>query len=197
MFTQVIQGRVKDVDALRTAHDRWFKEVKPGARGFLGLTAGVTDDGGWIGIARFESEDLAMANSERPEQGEWWAETSKLIDGVTFYNCPRVELFMGGGSDNAGFVQVMKYKTTDIDALLTLTKQFESAAPSRPDILGGVSSIAEDGTVFDANYFTSEAEAREGEKREMPPEMQEAMAGFGKLVKGDVEYIDLRDPWLH
>ena len=41
----------------------------------------MTDDGTLVLLARFESEEAARANSERPEQGEWWAETEKIFDG--------------------------------------------------------------------------------------------------------------------
>ena len=75
MFVQVIEGRVADRDALRRQMDRWMSELRPGATGFLGSTAGVTDDGYAIAFARFESAAAAEANSERPEQGRWWAET--------------------------------------------------------------------------------------------------------------------------
>ena len=45
----------------------------------------------------------------------------------------------------------------------------------RPDILGGLAAIGDDGTFVQAMYFTSEAEAREGEQKPMPPDMQEMM----------------------
>jgi hypothetical protein len=90
----------------------------------------------------------------------------------------------------------MAYKAKDKDALLALTKEFEAIGASRPDILGGILAISDDGTAFDTNYFTSEAEARKAEKADMPAEMQELFKRFGE-VAGDVEYIDLRDPILH
>ena len=42
------------------------------AAGWLGTTAGITDDGRLVVLARFESEEVARANSDRPEQGRWW-----------------------------------------------------------------------------------------------------------------------------
>lgn len=196
MFIQVVRGKVKDAAAMKAASESWEAELKPGAKGYLGATEGVTDDGKFIAVVRFESEEAAQANSDRPEQGAWWEKASKLFDGdASFYNCPRVETFMSGGSDDAGFVQVMTYKPSDIDKLLAITKEFENAPMERKDIIGGTTAIASDGTVFDTNYFTSEAEAREGEKMEMPAEMQKVMEEFGK-VTGPVEYIDLKDPWL-
>lgn len=196
MFVQVIRGRTKDPSGLRAASDRWQSDLRPGAKGFLGATGGVADDGRAITIVRFESEDAAKANNDRPEQGEWWSQTSKLYEGdVAFFNCPTVHLTMGGGSDDAGFVQTMVYKPKDVDAVVALSDEFEKVASMRPDLLGGVMAVATDGTVFDTNYFTSEAEARKNESAPMTPEVQQLFGRMQELTS-DVEFIDLRDPWL-
>ena len=42
MFVQVITGKVTDAAAVRAAFDRWLDELAPGAKGWLGSTAGVT-----------------------------------------------------------------------------------------------------------------------------------------------------------
>ena len=47
-----------------------------------------------------------------------------------------------------------------------------------------------------AIYFTSEADAREGEKKEPPPEMAEMMKEMEALSAGETTYFDLTDPWL-
>lgn len=197
MFIQAIRGKVKDAAAARAAMDAWEKDRKPNAKGYLGSTAGVADDGTLLMVARFDSEESARANSDTPEQTAWWEQTmSKVFDGQpTFYDCPTVELFRGGGSDQAGFVQSMIYKPSDRDAALKMSKEFESFGEGRPDLLGGVMAVSTDGTFVDTNYFTSEAEARAGEKQEMPAEMQSVMQRFQELA-GNIEYIDLRNPWL-
>jgi hypothetical protein len=196
MFIQVVRGNVKDAAAVRAATEEWEKELKPGAKGYLGATEGVTDDGKFIAVVRFESEETAKANNDRPEQGAWWQKTSKLFDSeASFFNCPRVETFMGGGSDDAGFVQVMVYKPSDIEKVMEMSKQFAEMPMDRKDIIGGTTAISTDGTVFDTNYFTSEAEAREGENQEMPPEFQSVMEEWGK-VTGPIEWVDLKQPWL-
>src|SRR5919198_6335605 len=81
MFVQIIQGQVTDAEQVHAACDRWARELAPDAIGWLGETAGVTEDGRFIGFARFESEEAARRNSDRPEQDRWWAETSKLFTG--------------------------------------------------------------------------------------------------------------------
>jgi hypothetical protein len=89
----------------------------------------------------------------------------------------------------------MAYKPSDVEKVMEMTKQFADMPMERKDIIGGTTAIATDGTVFDTNYFTSEKEAREGEKQEMPAEFQSVMEEWGK-VTGPIEWIDLKDPWL-
>jgi hypothetical protein len=197
MFVQVIEGRIADPAALRRQLDRWNTELRPGAAGFLGSTGGVTDDGRAIALARFESAAAAKANSDRPEQGQWWAETEKCFDGpVTFSDSEEVDLFLAGGSDSAGFVQVMK-GSADRDKLHALDERFApSAATFRPDLIGGIRVWTAPGSYVELAYFTSEADARAGEAKAPPPEMAAEMKDFEELM-GNVEYLDLRDPLIH
>lgn len=199
MFVQVMQGRVRDADGLKKSIDLWEQNIKPGAIGFLGTTGGVTDDGEFFVAARFESADAAQKNSDRPEQGEWYNEMVQSLEGEpTFadYDDQEVQLFLGGGSDDAGFVQVMQGKVKDVQRSRELDKQFMDVAPNaRPDLIGGIQCTREDGTFTTINYFTSEEEARKGEKQEVPQEFQAAMDEFGSLMDGEMKFIDLKDPW--
>jgi hypothetical protein len=198
MFVQVIEGRVADRDGLQRQMDRWMTELRPGATGFLGSTAGVTDDGSAIAFARFDSAAAAKANSERPEQGEWWAETQKFYDGeVEFTDSDDVETFLGGGSDDAGFVQVMKGSGTDREQLRAMDESFEKHAGSfRPDLVGVLRVWTGPATYIEAAYFTSEADARAGEAKEPPAELADEMKQFEALT-ANIEFLDLRDPWLY
>ncbi len=196
MFVQVIRGKAVSADALRAADDEWNKSMKPGAKGYLGSTKGVADDGTVIIVARFDSAASAKANSERSEQGEWWEKHgSKAFKGEpTFFDSTDVEMFRDGGSDKAGFVQVMVGKVDDVDGYKKIGKSLESTVASlRPDVIGGLTAFGPDGSFYDITYFTSEAEAREGEKKELPADLQDAMSQFGNPIQ---EFIDLRDPWF-
>ena len=93
---------------------------------------------------------------------------------------------MGGGSNDAGFVQVMKSKGVDRAEIERLDKVFEKFVDERPDILGGIRAWTGKDSCIDVMYFTSEAEARKGEQAEMPDELKEAM--------GDFEEMDVRVP---
>jgi len=198
MFVQVIQGRIADAEAMRRALDRWAAELAPGATGWLGSTAGVTDDGRFVALARFESEEAARRNSERPEQDQWWAETSKLFDGeATFRDSTDVTVDAVGDPDRAGFVQVMQGRGSDPERARELMAQdSDKWAEFRPDVIGSVAVGHEGGAYTMAMYFTSEAEAREGERKELPPELAAQMEEMNELSIGEPEFFDIRRPWL-
>ena len=198
MFVQAIEGRIADREGLRRQLERWESELRPGAQGFLGSTAGVTDGGDVLAFARFATAADAKANSDRPEQGQWWAETEKCFAGeVRFTDSDEVDSFLAGGSDDAGFVQVMKGREMDRDQVRALDAQFEAHAASfRPDLLGGYRMWTGPDTYIEVAYFTNEADAREGEAKEPPAELAAQMGEFEAMM-ANVEFIDLREPWLH
>jgi hypothetical protein len=45
-------------------------------------------------------------------------------------------------------------------------------------------------------YFTSEAEAREAERKEPPPELQAQMEEMNKLSVGETQFFDLKRPMI-
>ena len=196
MFAQIIQGRTSNPDALRAAVDRWMQDLAPGATGWLGSTGGVTEDGRFIAVVRFESEEVARRNSERPEQGQWWAETEGLFDGeATFHDSSDVTVELHGDPDSAGFVQVMQGRSSDPERAKQLMAQDEDKwAELRPDMVGSVVIGHDAGAYTMVMYFTSEAEAREGERKEVPPEMRAAMDEMGKLSVGDTVFFDIKQP---
>jgi hypothetical protein len=199
MFVQIIQGMVSDKDEMRAAVDRWVDEVSPGAIGWLGSTGGVTDAGQLIAVVRFESEDAARRNSDRPEQDQWWAQMSKLFTTEpTFTESDQVDIDLAGNPDEAGFVEVIEGHSSDpARARELMSQDSEAWAAFRPDILGSL-GIGHGGDAYTAVlYFTSEAAAREGEKKVPPPELAAQMDERGKLEVGEPTFLDLRDPWMH
>ena len=194
MFAQVIQAKTTDAEGLRRQIERWQEEVGPRDGGWLGTTGGVAEDGTVFVMARFESEEAAQANSSRPEQDAWWNEVSKYLDDVTFINATDVDTTLAGGSDSAGFVQVMQGRVTDKARLLALEKEFMSQMSEvRPDVIGSVRAWQGD-NFTEVIYFTSEEEARKGEAAMENADMPGA-EDFMALTQ-DVTFIDLKDPWL-
>ncbi|MGI8684030.1 MAG: hypothetical protein ACR2MO_02835 [Acidimicrobiales bacterium] len=199
MFVQIITARIVDAEGLWRQVERWEAEIRPGADGFLGSTSGATEDGRLFVMARFDSEESARRNSDRPEQGNWWAETEKMLDDVTFQDSTDVLEMRGGGSNDAGFVQVMRGHVLDATKMADLRGrmgEFEDAmAKARPDVIGDITAMHDDGTYTDVVYFTSEAEARSAETGDIPAEMQSMFEEWMSAASID-EYIDLKQPRL-
>lgn len=196
MFIQVIQAKAGDPGGIRKEMDRWKEELAPGAAGALGATAGISTDNEFWSVVRFESEDAARKNSDRPEQGEWWNELQKHLDGeATFYESSDVELVRDGGSDEAGFVQIMKGRAKDLDRMKAEMRAMEPEMQKRrPDVIGGTSARIGEKEFITTMYFTSEAEARAAEQA-----MGEGGDGGGpnwdELIE-EMKFIDLKEPWL-
>jgi hypothetical protein len=197
MFIQIIQGTCRDADGLRRQIDQWRRELGPTAEGWLGGTYGVTDDNTFVGMVRFDSKEAAARNSTHPEQSAWWAETEKCFDGkVTFHDCDDAMTFLDGGSDDAGFVQVIEGRLTDPERFRRFAElPMDMLHETRPEIIGGVMAMAPDGTFIETVAFRTEEAAREGERKEMPAEIRQT---FDELMAQmqDVTYLDLRHPWF-
>jgi hypothetical protein len=193
VFIQIIQGKCTRHDELRAMAQAWRTEVGGGAVGWLGGTYGFTDDDMFVGVVRFDSRESAMANSARPEQTAWAEQMMALMDGpVEFHDCDDVMLFLDGGSDDAGFVQIIRGRVDDVDRLKAMLADTDMLHEMRPDIVGGTLAIEADGTFTETIAFRDEASARQGEMMEVP-----------EPVRSDLEYamrgasfFDLHHPWF-
>jgi hypothetical protein len=197
MFVQIIEGTVSRPEAIRAAGEQWEAQVRPVAEGFLGSTGGVTADGTAILVARFADRAAAEANNARPEQTAWFeAHGATMFDGEPiFIESDDVEEFLGGGSDDAGFVQITQGRIADREAWAAFeASTIDQLQAARPDLIGGLRVWHDDGRCTDINYFTSEAEARANEA-EMGETMGEEFAAYTDLVQVDC-WIDLSDPIL-
>jgi len=192
MFVQVIRARAEDPGGVEAAMERWRTDLRPGAEGFLGSTGGVTPDGEFIGLARFESEAAARRNSDRPEQGEWWDELESNLEGpATFEESSDVDLLLDGGSDDAGFVQVIVGRVGDRDAARQAMSELTvPLRRERPDIIGGY-MVWRDDRFTEVVYFRSEEAARRGEAAMRASELPQ------RLVRARItmdEFLDLPRP---
>jgi hypothetical protein len=195
MFVQVVQGQVRDAAGLRRQVEDWQAHLAPHAVGWLGSTGGITDDGRFVLAARFVSPEAARENSDRPEQGRWWAATEEMLEDVAFLESSDITT-MGEGSDDAGFVQFMHGRARDRSRLAALDAEMsDRLGEFRPDILGGYQVLLPDDGFVAVTYFTSEADARAGESQEPPAELVERLEEWQALL-ADVEWFDLTDPWL-
>lgn len=193
MFIQVIKAKTSRADEVRAVSETWRDGDGAGAVGWLGGTFGVTDGGDFLAVVRFTSREDAMANSARPETGDFSAKLGALMDGPPeFFDCDDVTTFLGGGSDQAGFVQVIEGHTDDAGPMKAMAADTGDLEAMRPEILGGTFALAADGTFFQTVYFTDEATARQGEAIEPPADVREVL----EATMAGASFHDLREPWF-
>ena len=194
MFVQVIKGRTSDAEAVRQRGEVWAADVRPGAKGFLGSTVGVADDGTFFAIVRFEDEASAMANSQRPEQTAWWEETAKVFDGEpSFRQSSDTSTIFDGGSDKAGLRAGdgrHRQRSRRRRKRSSRREMLEQLRAARPDLLGGLRVWFDGGEYVEVAYFTSEEDARKGESSaEFSGPEQDFADAFGEMT-----FTDLRKP---
>ncbi len=221
MFLQVVQGGVSDRGGIRAAVDTWIRELAPGATGWLGTTAGMTADDTFVMLNRFDSAQAARRSNNRHEQHDWWMATAKLlIRDVAQHDCALVNTVNDGGSDRAGFVQVIQARVADSARAWAARGAGDESRPVlgtaqmaivrvvqrvllqqldptlRPDFIGGVVGFdQQDDTLTESVYFTSEAAARRGERLPLPPDAA-ALWHEWQAILPDARYFDLAEPWL-
>ncbi|TMQ89165.1 hypothetical protein ETD83_39205 [Actinomadura soli] len=200
MHVQLVQGTALDPVGLHEAADRWSRELAPGSRGWLGTTAGVTNDGEFIWMARFKSSRAAHRNDKRRAQREWWESTAALLEGEpTVHDCTDIEPFGAGGSDAAEFVQMIQTRVRDREALRPFwtAEEGRAMAEARPDTIGGLFIVHPDGGCTIVVYFTTEEDARDGERRPMPSDLKAWRDNEMSHYIDDPVFYDLRNPWLY
>ena len=193
MFIQVIEGKSSRQDELRALADSWREEGGADTAGWLGGTYGVTDDDEFIGVIRFASRDAAMANSARPETSAFAEKMAALMDGpVQFHDCDDVMTWLDGGSDDAGFVQVIRGHADDPQRAKSMLENAGDLREMRPEIIGGTLALEGDGTFFQTIAFTDEESARKGEQLEPPAEVRDEL----ESMMGGATFYDLHNPWF-
>jgi len=193
VFIQVIHGKTSHGDELQSLAETWRDESGVDAVGYLGGTYGVTGDGDFLGIVRFTSHDDAMANSARPETGAFAEKMSALMDGpVEFHDCDDTMMFLDGGSDQAGFVQVICGKVDDPSRIKAMLADTTTLHEMRPEIIGGTLAIEDDGSFIETVSFRDEDAARQGEKMEPPAEVREQLSS----MMAGATFYDLHHPWF-
>jgi hypothetical protein len=199
MFIQVVTGTALDADGIRSHLEQRERLLRLSAVGYLGTTSGVTDEGRFVSVTRYESREAGRVNSDRPEQTSWWVETERLVADVDVKDSVAVVSMLAGASAAAGFVQVMRGHALDparmpehaatMRAIETRTRTW------RPDILGETVAVHDDGSYTHAAYFTSEKEARANEQKLPPKELWPLLSELMAAIQID-EYLDIRDPWF-
>jgi len=195
MFIQMVQGECSRRIEMRRLVDNWCTVIAD-EEGWLGGTYGFTDDNRFVGIVRFTDSQACIEAAQRPFAASFWAQALELLDSdVEIHQSDDVTLMFDGGSEDAGFVQVLTGQLKDAAQMRYLVADQDMTAmlhATRPEILGATLAISQDGTFTETIAFTDEALARRGEAIRMPEQVQRTL----EEAVADVEYLDLRNPWF-
>ncbi len=194
MFVRVVQASVVSKPLLRNAwehlldafamHDAW-----------LGATGGIDKDGRFHAWVTFTDSDEADEVFNDPEVARWHDQFLHHLAeaNVTPTSDARV-LIPGGGS--AGFVQFVAGDALDKEKLEAVMLAFQQEVVEyRLDVLGSMIAWLGPDSFSSIVFFSSEAEARRGESLEFPGGIS-ALLGEVMQVLKNLEYIDIRDPWI-
>jgi hypothetical protein len=103
-----------------------------------------------------------------------------------------VQLLLGGGSDDAGFVQVVRAAAPDRSGIETLmtAERIAEVQRTRPDLIGSIRLWLADGSFVEAAYFTGESAARTAEQS---ADFEAAESPFADAY-GPMTFVDLPGP---
>jgi hypothetical protein len=177
---RLLHGRPTDLDGLRA---RWTALRSAALTG----AAGVTTAGDWWGVLHHSTD----ATPPPPDEAfaACFAAPPLVLDSAD----PQL-LLAGSPAPGAGFIQIMRARVPDRAGWTAAdVVAIPRYAAARPDFLGTLRVWHGDRlTVVDS--FSSEAEARAGEKRGAAPDDQPLYeAWFAHL--SEVEWHDLTAPW--
>jgi hypothetical protein len=193
MLIQILRGRVRDPELFNTQAADWGTDLRPKASGWLGSTWGITRNGTGVIITRFESADAAKSYPDQSVQKDWLAQLKKAFEGEPeFLESEDVDLYLQGGSDDAGFVQIMEGTAKNKDDFKEQTATLNAdLGKTRPDLLGSTRIWLQGGHVIIVAYFKSEAEAR---KKEAEPVSANVGRPGSGLLEGEITFYDLKTP---
>jgi hypothetical protein len=198
MFIRVIQGRATNPPGIRRDLGRWQRMLAADADGWLGSTAGITEDGWSITVVCFASQAQARRNSDRPEQREWWRDASQHLARIAVHDTAKVHTYGDGAADEAGFVQVIQGHSDHLERMASLARdQDEVLAREAPHILGVTVAEHADrpGDFTQIMYYTSEQNARSYEQDPAIEEDEPAQEERRRLLT-NLRSFDLRDPQM-
>jgi hypothetical protein len=178
---------------MRRIVDDWSAAMAD-QEGWLGGTYGFTDDGRFVGVVRFESAEACERLWDDEASKTGWTAAQEVCEDIEMHESGDVTMMLEGGSDRAGFVQVMRGHVGDPERFRHLASDEMTSMlhQARPEVIGGTLMVEPDGSFTETIAFTDEDSARKGESSAMPDEVRSDL----EAAFADIEYLDLHRPWF-
>ena len=139
MFVEVVEGRAVDAPATREEWRLIQADLESVAAGWLGVTAGATQSGQFVALLGFETEEAARITMDRGTERGLWDRLGRLVEGLTFHECPNVRAFFTADARDLESVELARGAVRDIARIAAL---FETGTRIRrfdPSVVGGLS----------------------------------------------------------
>ena len=194
MFVLTVAAHTSAADALRRHVLTWPAEVGTAATGWLGSTAGVSDDGAFLLLLRFESEEASLITSGLPSYTDWWQMCRRHLDTKpSFTPSTAVTGILAGGSDSAAAVRITQGRATP-SRLEDIVRRLEVVpASQRDDVIGGLVAWHDGGQFTEALYLRAPPTARLLAATSTP--LGRFARDHDAAIRG-ARITDLREPWL-
>jgi hypothetical protein len=196
MFVLTVAARTSAPDSLRRHVLTWRADVGISATGWLGSTAGVSGDGTFIFMLRFESEEAWLITSGVPEYANWWQVCGHHLDTTpSFTPSTAVTGILAGGSDDAEAVRVVQGRATP-SRLEASVRQLDTVpAAARAGVIGGLVAWHDDEQFTEALYFAAPAPGQLGLQAAASTPLGRFFQDHDAAIRG-ASVIDLVEPWL-
>lgn len=197
IFVRIADGHAEDREAVGDSYLRWFDEIAPESEGWLGATAGISDDGEFVSIMRFVSREAARR--DLADEESWWKELSGHLSDAEVLESAEVATFgeKRPDAEEVGFVQVVRARASAIPEVLERVAEHEEHHLREQDlpVLGGLVAHHGDDHFTEVIYYPSVEGAR-GEAGELPEEGISIVERIAGHLTG-ARYLRIRDPWVH
>jgi hypothetical protein len=195
MFVLKVEARTTQPDALRKHVLTFPAEVGRHATGWLGNTAGVSPDGDFILLMRFESEEAAWITMDLPENTRWWEICGQHLDTKpAFIGSTDVTGILSGGSDEAAAVRVIRGRASQgfRDSLQQL-----GAIPrdERTDVIGGIVAWHDEDQFTEVLYLKSKDFTTSRQPATAAAPFRRLLDDHDASIQG-ASVLDLKEPWL-
>lgn len=195
MFVSVIEGNVLAKALLRNAWEQ-LQTALSADDGWIRSAAGVDGSGRFIGLTYLSSAEAWSELVKRADVRLWLDNVQAHLDSPTSSESPQASVLIDPGHEPARFMQFIKARTSDVERFTAVNDAFQIEVRShRPDVVGSLITWLEGDRFIETVLFSSEQDARDAESREFPGGIEGLFGELMQLMQ-DIDYRDVRDPWL-
>lgn len=152
MFVELVQATATEPARLRKAWKKLLGRLPDVAPGWLGATSGATEDGRFVALLAFESEEQARITMDRLHEQAAWAPLEGVASELRFRECPNVRAFLPDDARGVEVVHIWQGVAQDVRRIVSSFEGASQTATGRGRVAGGLMCWDPEGFVTIALY---------------------------------------------